>query len=233
MNPEESQSREGTGYDLTVCLRVLHFLTFQKLRSLDRHVWMPTGQLSSSEGINIIQRLLRPGRHRHACLQQDRQRHRQQQEVNPDALLFKQPSVSSKMINLHSKLVSLEFKATSVLPVSSISLILLCPLTGLSAHSCGRDKHIPKLYSESWCFTNIHSYPYSLQTCTKRSCKGQPCRSSSAPCMYNNYVVVMGMVNVYTSATLYILINVQFTCTVHNFTNTQALIPGLTILICI
>ena len=82
---------------------------------------------------------------RQARLQQDRERQRQQREVNSDVSLFEQPAVSSKMRNFHTKLVSLEFYKCS-------SCLERFPDLAMSANRtecarCGRDKHIPKLYS--------------------------------------------------------------------------------------
>ena len=82
---------------------------------------------------------------RQTRLQQDRERHRQQREVNPDVPLFEQPAVSSKMRNFHTKLVSLEFYKCS-------SCLEHFPDMAMSTNRtecarCGRDKHIPKLYS--------------------------------------------------------------------------------------
>ena len=76
-------------------------------------------------------------------MQQDR--HRQQREVNPDMPLFEQPAVSSKMMNFHSKLVSLEL-------YKCFSCLEHFPDVAMSSNRtecarCGRDKHIPKLYS--------------------------------------------------------------------------------------
>ena len=84
---------------------------------------------------------------RQARLQQDRQRHQQQREVNPDVPLFEQPTVHSKMRSFHSRLMSLEFfECTSCLeqfPDMSMSA------SRTECARCGRDKHIPKLYSEA------------------------------------------------------------------------------------
>ena len=73
---------------------------------------------------------------RQTGLQQDRERHRQKREVNPDVPLFEQPAVSSKMRNFTPSCFL--WNSTSVLPVSNISLTWLCPLTGLqSVHAVG------------------------------------------------------------------------------------------------
>ena len=82
---------------------------------------------------------------RHSRLQLDRQRHRQQRDVNLDVPLFEQPVVHSKMLNFHSKLASLELYICT-------SCLERFPNLAMSANStecarCGRDKRIPKLYS--------------------------------------------------------------------------------------
>ena len=82
---------------------------------------------------------------RQARLQQDRERHRQQREVNPDVPLFEQPAVSSKMKNFHTKLVSLEFYKCSSCLEHFPELAMSTNRTECAR--CGRDKHIPKLYS--------------------------------------------------------------------------------------
>ena len=65
---------------------------------------------------------------RQVRMQQDRQRHRQQREVNPDMPLFEQPAVSCEL-----------WSSTSVSLALNISLICiwLCSLTGLSVHIVG------------------------------------------------------------------------------------------------
>ena len=82
---------------------------------------------------------------RQARLQQDRERHRQQREVNPDVPLFEQPAVSSKMRNFHTKLVLLEFYKCSSCLEHFPNLAMSTNRTECAR--CVRDKHIPKLYS--------------------------------------------------------------------------------------
>ena len=74
---------------------------------------------------------------RQARLQQDRE--------NPDVPLFEQPAVSSKMRNFHTKLVSLEFYQCSSCLEHFPDLAMCTNRTECAC--CGRDKHIPKLYS--------------------------------------------------------------------------------------
>ena len=84
---------------------------------------------------------------RQARLQHDRQRHQQQREVNPDIPLFEQAAVHSKMRNFHLKLMSLEFvKCTTCLEQFPD---LATSTDRTECARCGRDKHIPKLYSAS------------------------------------------------------------------------------------
>ena len=84
---------------------------------------------------------------RQARLQQDRERHRQQREVNPDVPLFEQPAVSSKMKNFHTKLVSLEFYKCSSCLEHFPDLAMSTNYNRTECARCGRDKHILKLYS--------------------------------------------------------------------------------------
>ncbi len=82
---------------------------------------------------------------RQARLEQDRQRHSQHIDVNPDVPLFEQPEVHSQMLNFHSKLASLDFySCTSCL--ERFPNLPMAPNTTMCAR-CNRDKRIPKLYS--------------------------------------------------------------------------------------
>ena len=75
---------------------------------------------------------------RQAWLQQDRQKHLRQRDVNPDIPLFEQPAVDFKVLNFHSKLVSLEFHTC----ISCLERFPNLPMAsnGTECAHCGRDK---------------------------------------------------------------------------------------------
>ena len=73
------------------------------------------------------------------------QHRREQRAMNPDVQFFEQASVHTKMMNFHSKLLSLEFHTCT-------SCLERFPNLAMAAYSsecsrCSRDTRIPKLYS--------------------------------------------------------------------------------------
>ena len=78
-------------------------------------------------------------------LEEDRLRHLQQRDVNPDMPLFEQATVHSKMLNFHSKVASLKFyNCTSCF--ERFPNLAMAGNTTMFAR-CNRDQRIPKLYS--------------------------------------------------------------------------------------
>ena len=100
-------------------------------------------------------------------MQQDRQSHQQRRDVNPGVPLFDQPAVHSKMLNFHSKLASMEINQCTLCSEKFPSLALSA--NRAICARCGRDKHIPKVYSAA---NNMNPGPVppQLQVCVCVQC---------------------------------------------------------------